>query len=122
MDIAVLNEEPTAAQQKQEVLDRLPKRYVEHVLINDKRAVFLCKYYNEVSKAHHKRLSGHQNRGCQYELPIASDVPYQWVSRLNVTSSVRMPKVESAFRIHSMLAADLKLTKELFNKHESYGL
>ena len=122
MDIALLAEEPTEAQQKQAVLDRLPKRYVENVLINDKRAVFLCKYYNEVKKTNHTRLTGHQNKGCQYELPLASDVPYQWVSRLNVTSSVRMPKVASAFRIHSMHPVDLRLTKELFNKHESYGL
>ena len=76
MNVALLTEEPTEAQQKQEVLDRLPKRYVENVLINDKRAVFLCKCYNEVKKTNRTRLTGHQNKGCQYELPLASDVPY----------------------------------------------
>ena len=116
LDIALVNEEPTAGQLEPDILERLPKRYVENVLINDKRAVFLCKYYSEVSESQHAPLDGHQNRGCLYELPLASDVPFQWVSRLNVMSSVRMPKVENAF------PKDSTLSKELFKKHESYGL
>lgn len=122
LDIAVLSSEPDAHQREPGVLERLPKTYVENVLINNTHAVFLVKSYCEVNKRHHARLGGYQNRGCLYELPLANDVRFQWVSRLNVMSSVRMPKIEDAFRIHAMHTKDLSLTKELFQKHESYGL
>ena len=120
--IALLTEEPQADQRTPQALSRLSKQYTHSVPINNTRAVFLCKYYLEVNKRTGAGLAGYQNRSCAYKLPLDSDVPYFWVSRMNVMSAVRMPKLEGTFRTRSMAPADSKLSKDLFNKHETYGL
>ena len=118
--IALLAAEPTDDGKTLAVLARAQKKYVHSVPINDRRAVFLCKYYKE-SKRTGQELQSFQNRGCLYKLPLDSDVPYFWVSRKDVMSAVRMPRVTGAFRLRSMKPCDLTLTKDLFSNHETYG-
>lgn len=97
-------------------LQRVEKRYVEEVAVNDSRGIYLIRWYVEVGKDG-KDLKGYGNRGCMgYRLTSDNNSePFRWLSNYQVLAPVQMvTRAHAACKMAVVHANDLRLVKQRF--------
>ena len=97
-------------------LNRLEKTYQSRMPVDDGDALFLLRWYDEVS-CNGRILSGYQNSGVvQYHLPIKMKEPFNWYSNWQVICPVYLTKVEHQQCMYKLSGRDQKTLKAELQK------
>ena len=95
---------------------RIDKRYVSEVALDDRRGILLMRWYVEVDKDG-KDLDGYQDKRCAgYRLTSDNNGdPFRWMSNYQVLLPVEMAvRSHPSCKMHRVHATDLKLVEERF--------
>jgi hypothetical protein len=99
------------------------ERPIKGVHINDPKAMFLLRWYQEVdSKGKvfmgRDRMPTYQNKGCKsYYLPLDNGCfPFEWTSNLQVITAVHLKPLKTKNRMYTMPAADKQTVEEAMKK------
>ena len=99
------------------------ERPIKGVHINDPKAMFLLRWYQEVdSKGKvfmgRDRMPTYQNKGCKsYYLPLDNGCfPFEWTSNLQVITAVHLKPLKTKNRMYTMPAADKQTIEEAMKK------
>ena len=95
---------------------RIDKRYVSEVALDDRRGILLMRWYVEVDKDG-KDLDGYQDKRCAgYRLTSDNNGdPFRWMSNYQVLLPIEMAvRSHPSCKMHRVHATDLKLVEERF--------